>query len=29
MPLEGGLIKREWLQYYEPEEKPERFRFIL
>ena len=29
VPLEGGLIKREWLQYYEPEEKPARFAYIL
>jgi predicted phage terminase large subunit-like protein len=28
MPLEGGLIKREWLQYYSPEAKPE-FRMIV
>jgi predicted phage terminase large subunit-like protein len=26
---EGGLIKREWLRYHEPEEKPERFSYIL
>lgn len=28
MPLEGGLIKREWLQYYSPAAKPE-FRMIV
>ncbi|MGB8031454.1 MAG: phage terminase large subunit [Terracidiphilus sp.] len=29
MPLEGGLIKREWLQFYEPQEEPERYSFTL
>lgn len=28
MPLEGGLIKREWLRYYSPAAKPE-FRMIV
>jgi predicted phage terminase large subunit-like protein len=28
MPLEGGLIKREWLQYYSPQALPE-FRMIV
>ena len=28
MPLEGGLIKREWLQYYSPAAEPE-FRMIV
>lgn len=27
--LEGGLIKRDWLKYYDPEEKPERFSYTL
>jgi predicted phage terminase large subunit-like protein len=27
--LEGGLVKREWLQYYDPGEKPIRFTYIL
>ena len=29
MPLEGGLIKREWLQFYEPNEAPQRYSFTL
>jgi predicted phage terminase large subunit-like protein len=29
MPLEGGMIKREWLRYYEQEELPKRFTFKL
>ena len=29
VPREGGLIKREWPRYYEPEEKPQRFSFTL
>ncbi len=26
---EGGLVKRDWLRYYDPEEKPARFTYIL
>jgi len=29
MPREGGLIKREWLQYYEPSKLPKSFDYIL
>jgi hypothetical protein len=29
IPPEGGMIKREWLRYYEPEERPRRFPHIL
>lgn len=29
MPQEGGLIKREWLRFYSPEDKPEHFRMIV
>ena len=29
IPPEGGMIKREWLRYYEPQERPERFPHIL
>jgi len=29
MPIEGGLIKRDWIRYYTPEELPERFAFVL
>ncbi len=29
VPLEGGLIKREWLKFYSPEEKPQSFRMIV
>ena len=27
VPREGGLIKREWLKFYDPEEKPQRFSY--
>lgn len=27
--IEGGIVKRDWLRYYEPAEKPERFSYIL
>jgi predicted phage terminase large subunit-like protein len=27
--IEGGLIKRDWLKYYDPEEKPRRYTYIL
>lgn len=29
LPREGGLIKREWIRYYDPEELPERFSYLL
>lgn len=29
IPLEGGLIKREWLKFYAPEEAPDSFRMIV
>jgi predicted phage terminase large subunit-like protein len=29
MPLEGGFIKRDWLQFYTEEEKPDSFRKII
>ena len=29
VPREGGLIKREWLKFYSPEEKPTSFRMIV
>jgi predicted phage terminase large subunit-like protein len=29
MPLEGGFIKRDWLQFYAVEEKPKSFRMII
>jgi len=28
-PLEGGWIKREWIQFYEPEELPRQFYYVL
>ena len=29
VPLEGGLIKREWLQFYGPDELPKSFDYVL
>ena len=29
VPVEGGLIKREWIRYYDAEQLPERFTFVL
>ena len=29
MPLEGGLIKRDWLKYYEPDQLPGSFEYLL
>jgi len=29
IPLEGGMIKRDWLRYYEPADLPDRFSFVL
>ena len=29
MPLEGGLIKRDWLKFYTPGEEPQHFRMIV
>jgi predicted phage terminase large subunit-like protein len=26
---EGGMVKREWLKYYEPQDQPERFSYVL
>jgi predicted phage terminase large subunit-like protein len=29
MSREGGLVKRDWLKFYEPQELPERFSYVL
>ena len=29
MPLEGGLIKREWIKFYEPDKVPKDFGYVL
>ncbi len=29
MPLEGGMIKRDWLKFYAPEEMPKPFRMVV
>jgi predicted phage terminase large subunit-like protein len=29
MPLEGGLVKRSWLRFYDPNQIPDRFEYVL
>jgi predicted phage terminase large subunit-like protein len=29
IPLEGGLIKKQWLQYYEPDQVPSSFTYVI